>query len=187
MPIINGNNSAAVPVAPPLPNSNSASSLRNGAGHGQPQQTITSSGALSQRSTLTPLSPAPGTSSSAGNVSHLPSSPRNLTLPSTVTLHNELEVTNDWSSLNLLHNDIGSRGFRTEKSSDGTVHAIGEKDGKSYDRVLSPEEVEGLAAIGSGNDRFVFSGNRGGAGHVMVTAASDFGLAREAIVKKLDR
>lgn len=187
MSIINGNNPAAIPVAPPLPNSNSASSLHNGAGHGQPQQTITSSGALNQRSTLTPLSPVPGTSSSTGNVSHLPSSPRNLTLPSTVTLHNELEVTNDWSSLNLLHKDIGSRGFRVEKSSDGTVHAIGEKDGTSFDRILSPEEVEGLAAIGSGNDRFVFSGNRGGAGHVMVTAASDFGLAREAIVKKLDR
>lgn len=187
MPIINGNNPAAIPVAPPLPNNNSASSLRNGGGHGQPQQTITSSGALSQRSTLTPLSPAAGTSSGAGNVSHLPSSSHVLTLPSTLTLHGELEVANDWSSLNMLHKDIGSKGFRVEKSSDGTVHAIGEKDGLSFDRLLSPEEAAGLEAIGSGNDRYVFSGNRGGAGHVMVTAASDFALAREAIVKRMDR
>lgn len=187
MPIINGNNPAAIPVAPPLTNSNSASSLRNGDGHGQPQQTISSSGALSQRSTLTPLSPAAGTSSGAGNVSHLPSSPRVLTLPSTLSLHNELEVANDYSALNLLHKDIGSNGFRVERSSDGTVHAIGEKEGFSFDRVLSPEEVLGLEAIGSGNDRYVFSGNRGGAGHVMVTAASDFALARDAIVKRMDR
>lgn len=187
MPIINGNNPAAIPVAPPLPNNNSASSLRNGGGHGQPQQTITSSGALSQRSTLTPLSPSAGTSSGTGNVSHLPSSPHVLTLPSTLTLHGELEVTNDWSSLNMLHKDIGSKGFRVEKSSDGTVHAIGEKDGLSFDRLLSPEEAAGLEAIGSGNDRYVFSGHRGGAGHVMVTPASDFALAREAIVKRMDR
>lgn len=181
---INGNSPAATPLAPPLQNANTASSSQTENGQGQPSQPIASSGALAQRSTLTPLAPAPD-ASAGGNIPHLPHSPRNFTLPGDLTLNGSMEILNDWSSLNLLHNDIGAKVFRVEKSSDGTVHAIGEKNGDSFDRILTPDEVRGLDEIGNGNDRFVFSGHRGGAGHVMVSPASDIGMNREAIVRKV--
>ncbi|EFG1228408.1 type III secretion system LEE translocated intimin receptor Tir [Escherichia albertii] len=177
----NPNVSASIPLAPPLP------SQTDGA-RGSQGQPISSSGALGSRLLFTPIrqSVADGVDARSSDVPGLPVNPLRIAA-SEITLNDGFEVLHDRGALDTLNKAIGSSSFRVETQDDGSHVAIGQKDGVETSVILSEQEFASLQAIDpEGNGRFVFTGARGGAGHSMVTAASDITEARQRIIDKLE-
>lgn len=177
----NPNVSASIPPAPPLP------SQTDGA-RGSQGQPISSSGALSSRLLFTPIrqSVADGGDARSSDVPGLPVNPLRIAA-SEITFNDGFEVLHDRGALDTLNKAIGSSSFRVETQDDGSHVAIGEKDGVQTSVILSEQEFASLQAIDpEGNGRFVFTGARGGAGHSMVTAASDITEARQRIIDKFE-
>lgn len=177
----NPNVSASIPPAPPLP------SQTDGA-RGSQGQPISSSGALGSRLLFTPIrqSVADGVDARSSDVPGLPVNPLRIAA-SEITLNDGFEVLHDRGALDTLNKAIGSSSFRVETQDDGSHVAIGQKDGVETSVILSEQEFASLQAIDpEGNGRFVFTGARGGAGHSMVTAASDITEARQRIIDKLE-
>ncbi|WP_318532412.1 Tir N-terminal domain-containing protein, partial [Escherichia coli] len=80
--------------------------------------------------------------------------------------------------LDTLNSAIGSSLFRVETRDDGSHVAIGQKNGLETTVVLSEQEFSSLQSLDpEGKNKFVFTGGRGGAGHAMVTVASDIAEA----------
>ncbi|MGE9640899.1 Tir N-terminal domain-containing protein, partial [Escherichia coli] len=74
-----------------------------------------------------------------------------------------------------------------ETRDDGSHVAIGQKNGLETTVVLSEQEFSSLQSLDpEGKNKFVFTGGRGGAGHAMVTVASDIAEARQRIIDKLE-
>ncbi len=84
---------------------------------------------------------------------------------------------------------LATRYYRqTEIQEDGTPVAIGQKGGVETTVALSEQELASLQALDpDGKNKFVFTGGRGGAGHAMVTVASDISEARQRIIDKFRR
>ncbi|EPD6023795.1 type III secretion system LEE translocated intimin receptor Tir [Escherichia coli] len=177
----NPNVNNSIPPAPPLP------SQTDGA-RGSQGQLISSSGALGSRLLFTPIrdSVADAIDARSSDVPGLPVHPMRLAA-SEISLHGGLEVLHDQGGLDTLNKAIGSTVFRVEIQEDGTPVAIGQKGGVETTVALSEQELASLQALDpDGKNKFVFTGGRGGAGHAMVTVASDISEARQRIIDKLE-
>ncbi|EFA5982680.1 type III secretion system LEE translocated intimin receptor Tir [Escherichia coli] len=177
----NPNVNNSIPPAPPLP------SQTDGA-RGSQGQPISSSGALGSRLLFTPIrdSVADAIDARSSDVPGLPVHPMRLAA-SEIPLHGGLEVLHDQGGLDTLNKAIGSTVFRVEIQEDGTPVAIGQKGGVETTVALSEQELASLQALDpDGKNKFVFTGGRGGAGHAMVTVASDISEARQRIIDKLE-
>ncbi|EPV3180275.1 type III secretion system LEE translocated intimin receptor Tir [Escherichia coli] len=177
----NPNVNNSIPPAPPLP------SQTDGA-RGSQGQPISSSGALGSRLLFTPIrdSVADAIDARSSDVPGLPVHPMRLAA-SEISLHGGLEVLHDQGGLDTLNKAIGSTVFRVEIQEDGTPVAIGQKGGVETTVALSEQELASLQALDpDGKNKFVFTGGRGGAGHAMVTVASDISEARQRIIDKLE-
>ncbi|CTV83297.1 TPA: type III secretion system LEE translocated intimin receptor Tir [Escherichia coli] len=177
----NSNVNNSIPPAPPLP------SQTDGA-RGSQGQPISSSGALGSRLLFTPIrdSVADAIDARSSDVPGLPVHPMRLAA-SEISLHGGLEVLHDQGGLDTLNKAIGSTVFRVEIQEDGTPVAIGQKGGVETTVALSEQELASLQALDpDGKNKFVFTGGRGGAGHAMVTVASDISEARQRIIDKLE-
>ncbi|WP_059238973.1 type III secretion system LEE translocated intimin receptor Tir [Escherichia albertii] len=177
----NPNVNNSIPPAPPLP------SQTDGA-RGSQGQPISSSGALGSRLLFTPIrdSVADAIDARSSDVPGLPVHPMRLAA-SEISLHGGLEVLHDQGGLDTLNKVIGSTVFRVEIQEDGTPVAIGQKGGVETTVALSEQELASLQALDpDGKNKFVFTGGRGGAGHAMVTVASDISEARQRIIDKLE-
>ncbi|EFJ9333421.1 type III secretion system LEE translocated intimin receptor Tir [Escherichia coli] len=177
----NPNVNNSIPPAPPLP------SQTDGA-RGSQGQPISSSGALGSRLLFTPIrdSVADAIDARSSDVPGLPVHPM-LLAASEISLHGGLEVLHDQGGLDTLNKAIGSTVFRVEIQEDGTPVAIGQKGGVETTVALSEQELASLQALDpDGKNKFVFTGGRGGAGHAMVTVASDISEARQRIIDKLE-
>ncbi|CTU07802.1 type III secretion system LEE translocated intimin receptor Tir [Escherichia coli] len=177
----NPNVNNSIPPAPPLP------SQTDGA-RGSQGQPISSSGALGSRLLFTPIrdSVADAIDARSSDVPGLPAHPMRLAA-SEISLHGGLEVLHDQGGLDTLNKAIGSTVFRVEIQEDGTPVAIGQKGGVETTVALSEQELASLQALDpDGKNKFVFTGGRGGAGHAMVTVASDISEARQRIIDKLE-
>ncbi|MCQ0276486.1 type III secretion system LEE translocated intimin receptor Tir [Escherichia coli] len=177
----NPNVNNSIPPAPPLP------SQTDGA-RGSQGQPISSSGALGSRLLFTPIrdSVADAIDARSSDVPGLPVHPMRLAA-SEIPLHGGLEVLHDQGGLDTLNKAIGSTVFRVEIQEDGTPVAIGQKGGVETTVALSEQELASLQALDpDGKNKFVFTGGRGGAGHAMVTVASDISEARQRIIEKLE-
>ena len=177
----NPNVRALIPPAPPLP------SQTDGAG-GARNQLINSNGPMGSRLLFTPIrnSVADAADSRASDIPGLPTNPLRFAA-SEVSLHGALEVLHDKGGLDTLNSAIGSSLFRVETRDDGSHVAIGQKNGLETTVVLSEQEFSSLQSLDpEGKNKFVFTGGRGGAGHAMVTVASDIAEARQRIIDKLE-
>ena len=177
----NPNVNNSIPPAPPLP------SQTDGA-RGSQGQPISSSGALGSRLLFTPIrdSVADAIDARSSDVPGLPVHPMRLAA-SEISLHGGLEVLHDQGGLDTLNKAIGSTVFRVEIQEDGTPVAIGQKGGVETTVALSEQELASLQALDpDGKNKFVLTGGRGGAGHAMVTVASDISEARQRIIDKLE-
>ncbi|EFE7887051.1 type III secretion system LEE translocated intimin receptor Tir [Escherichia coli] len=177
----NTNVNNSIPPAPPLP------SQTDGA-RGSQGQPISSSGPLGSRLLFTPIrdSVADAIDARSSDVPGLPVHPMRLAA-SEIPLHGGLEVLHDQGGLDTLNKAIGSTVFRVEIQEDGTPVAIGQKGGVETTVALSEQELASLQALDpDGKNKFVFTGGRGGAGHAMVTVASDISEARQRIIDKLE-
>ncbi|WP_338460584.1 type III secretion system LEE translocated intimin receptor Tir [Escherichia coli] len=177
----NPNVNNSIPPAPPLP------SQTDGA-RGSQGQPISSSGALGSRLLFTPIrdSVADAIDARSSDVPGLPVHPM-LLAASEISLHGGLEVLHDQGGLDTLNKAIGSTVFRVEIQEDGSPVAIGQKGGVETTVALSEQELASLQALDpDGKNKFVFTGGRGGAGHAMVTVASDISEARQRIIDKLE-
>ncbi|EQB7360413.1 type III secretion system LEE translocated intimin receptor Tir [Escherichia albertii] len=177
----NPNVRALIPPAPPLP------SQTDGAG-GARNQLINSNGPMGSRLLFTPIrnSVADAADSRASDIPGLPTNPLRFAT-SEVSLHGALEVLHDKGGLDILNSAIGSSLFRVETRDDGSHVAIGQKNGLETTVVLSEQEFSSLQSLDpEGKNKFVFTGGRGGAGHAMVTVASDIAEARQRIIDKLE-
>lgn len=122
----------------------------------------------------------------ASDVPGLPVNPMRLAA-SEITLNDGFEVLHDHGPLDTLNRQIGSSVFRVETQEDGKHIAVGQRNGVETSVVLSDQEYARLQSIDpEGKDKFVFTGGRGGAGHAMVTVASDITEARQRILELLE-
>src|SRR5699024_8590038 len=136
---------------------------------------------MGSRLLFTPIrnSVADAADSRASDIPGLPTNPLRFAA-SEVSLHGALEVLHDKGGLDTLNSAIGSSLFRVETRDDGSHVAIGQKNGLETTVVLSEQEFSSLQSLDpEGKNKFVFTGGRGGAGHAMVTVASDIAEARQ--------
>ncbi|HCN9522473.1 TPA: type III secretion system LEE translocated intimin receptor Tir [Escherichia coli] len=176
----NPNVNNSIPPAPPLPSQTDGAGGRG--------QLINSTGPLGSRALFTPVrnSMADSGDNRASDVPGLPVNPMRLAA-SEITLNDGFEVLHDHGPLDTLNRQIGSSVFRVETQEDGKHIAVGQRNGVETSVVLSDQEYARLQSIDpEGKDKFVFTGGRGGAGHAMVTVASDITEARQRILELLE-